>query len=408
METYMNLKLNILLLTLFVSGSWAATQTWKNFNDFSKGYFENVLLTHSGELQVGYPIKTLTQDLPSAVTAMTLGQSQEFYVATSGPGQVWQVKLGQKPALIFESEQPLITQLVSMPNGDLAILTGPRGGVTFIRPNTPKIKRFVSIPEQPMGAYLDKNKLLVVGSSNSFFAIQKYVLKKIPITNLENQFRSVYKNYVGSAQSGTVYQDKKAVFKAAGETVAMTGDKTGNLYAAFNTSPHASKIWKISRKEPSCLIWESSKSLIYSLVLHQSKLYWGTGPHGQLFASTPECKAKPDILLSLKDHERIMTLAPKDSKLMIATAQLGSLFELDLSKKTSSGRFITPVVKLDAPANITETSVPLWLGNTPIPDSSWTLFEKDKDRQAQFVEARVTILAGKPVSEISFSYNKPD
>lgn len=388
--------------------SWATTQTWDSFDDFSKGHFENVLLTSAGLLEVGYPLKTLTQDLPSAVTAMALGKSRDYYVATSGPGQVWQIKAAQKPALIFESDQPLITGLISMPSGELAILTGPHGGVIFIRPNTPQIQRFVSIPEQPLGAYLDKKTLYIVGSSHKLFEIKNYSLTSKPINALENQFRSVYKNYYGSAQSGTIYQDNKAIFKAAGETVAMTGDHKNNLYAAFNTSANTSQIWKISQKESSCLVWESSKNLIYTLALHNSQLFWGTGPRGQLFSSRPECKAKADILLSLKDHDRIMSVLPIDSKLMIATAKLGGVFELDLSQKASSGRFIAPVVKLDAPAKITETSAPLWLGNTPIPDASWTSFEKDKNRQTQFVEPRVPIMTGKPVSKVSFSYSKPD
>ncbi len=384
--------------------SWAGTQTWNNFDDFSKGHFENVLLLASGKLEVGYPLKTLTVDLPSAVTAMAMGPHSEIYVATSGPGQVWQIKPTQKPRLIFESGQPIISQLISMPNGELAILMGPQGGVNFVKPNTSQNARMVSIPEQLLGAYVQKDALYLVGNSNSLFTIKNYEVSKSPIVGTENQFRTVYKNYTGSAQSGTVYQDGKAIFKAAGETIAITEDKKGNLFAAFNTSPTSSQIWRISKKDPSCLVWESSKHLIYALAIQESKLFWGTGPNGQLFSSQPDCNAKPDILLSLQNRNRIMALAPQGSKLLIATAKTGALFELDLSQKANSGRFIAPIVKLDTPSKITESSDPIWLGNTPIPDNSWSSFEKDKNRQAQFVEPRVLVNAGKPVDKVSFSW----
>lgn len=395
-------------MILFASASWGTTQTWNSFEDFAKGHFENVLLLSSGQLETGYPLKTLSRDLPSAVTATATGPTDEIYVGTSGPGQVWMIRPNQKPRLIFDTEQSTITQLISMPDEGLAILYGPQGGVTFIRPHTPHIARTVSIPEQPLSAYLHRDTLYVVGNSNALYTIKNYQLQRIPITSLETQFRAVHENVYGSGQSGTLYRDDKAIFKAAGETVAITEDTRGNLYAAFNTSSSSSQIWKISQKEPSCLVWESSKHLIFSLALFDSKLYWGVGPRGQLFSSQPECKAKPDILLSLKDHSRIMSIVPYGSRLIIATAQLGGIFELNLSKKATAGRFIAPVVKLEAPAKIRETSVPLWLGNTPIPDDSWSSFEKDKNRQAQFVEPRVIIMAGKPITEVSFSYNKPD
>lgn len=245
---------------------------------------------------------------------------------------------------------------------------------------------------------------MIVGNSNTLFSIKNYKLTQTTTTPLETQLRSIYKNYVGSGITGTVYQDNKAIFKATGETVALVEDSQKNLFAAFNISPTSSQIWKISSKEPSCLVWESSKNLIFSLALHQSKLFWGTGPNGQLFSSKPECKAKPDILLSLENKNRIMSIVPQGSKLLIATAKSGSVLELDLSQKANLGRFIGPIIKLDIPSKITEASALLRVGNTPIPDVSWSDFEKDKNRQVQFVEPRIQVKAGKPVSEASFSY----
>lgn len=362
------------------------------------------MLLASGQLEVGYPLKTLSLDLPSAVTAMTLGARGEIYVATSGPGQVWQIKVGQRPRLIFESSQPLITQLISMPSDELAIVIGPLGGVTFIKPNSSQKYHSVHIAEQLFGAYAQNDSIYLVGNSNALFTVTGNRVQKAPISALEYQFRTLYKNYYGSGQSGTLYRDDKAIFKAAGEIVAIVEDSKNNLFAAFNTSQTSSQIWKISDKEQSCLVWESSQSLIYALAMHQSKLFWGTGPKGQLFSSKPECKAKPDILLSLQKHNRILALSPRGSKIMIATAQSGGVFELDLSRKASSGRFIGPVFKLESPRKIIESSAPLWLGNTPIPDASWSDFQQNKMRQAQYVEPRVFISAGKPVQKIAFSY----
>lgn len=398
------MKSLVIAMTLVSGFSLSVTQTLKGYDQLSKGFLENALLTASGELQVGYPLKTITLDIPGVITALTPGETGVIYAATSGPGQIWQIKPSQKPKLLLEIKQPLISKLLWTQNQELAILAGPGAGVIFLKPDRPNERRVVKIKEQPFDAYWQDQSLYVVGQSNQLFTIKNDQVTQTPIVATEGQFRSIYKNYYGSAQTGTLYCRNKAIFTASGEVVALVGDTHENLYAAFNTSSNSSQIWKISPKETSCLVWESSKQIIFSMILNQEALYWGSGPGGQLYRAKPECQSKPDLLLSLQNHARIAQIAPSGSKLLIAANKSNGIFELDLSKKVNSGRYIGPVFKLPNPSQIISSSSGLKLGNTAIPDNSWSDYESDKNRQAQFAQPSAVITEKKPLKEISFGH----
>ncbi len=393
-------------MTPFAWANTYQTQIWGTFKQFAAGNFENTTLTSSGELEAGYPLKPWTKELQGAVTALVRWDNQVAYVATSGPGQVWQVEPSRKPKLVFELKQPLITNLFRMPNGDLAIISGPKGGITYVRPGAWKKFRSVAVPGTLFGASIEASTISLVGDSPFIFRATGLKLEKTPLLPAENQLRSIYKNYLGSANSGTVYRDQTPALKVPGEVVALTGDSSGNVFAAINTTKSSSQIWKLEEKGTSCLIWQSSSEIIYALAYYQSQLFWGSGPDGHLFAMKPKCDGNADILFSLEKQHRIMAIDPFGKELTIATAQNGAVFTLHLAEKAKSGRYLSPVVQFSKPIRIGANLGTIWLGNTPVRDPSWWNHESNKKKEGLFAQAEVQIAPGKPVDRIYFGYTQ--
>ena len=396
------------LIILFLAPAlWAATpktHVWSNFKEFSKGELQGVSLTSSGKLQSGYLVKTWTRDLPNLVSHTVVYKPGVVYVATSNPGQIWEVKQAQKPRLVFELRQPIITGLFKMPNEELAIISTPKGGITYVRPGIWTRPRSVPIPGMILGAFQSEGDLTLVGDMTQKYEVFGKTITKKPFIKAMGPLRSVYKDFYGSSNSGIVYHKSKPVLSASGEVVALTQDDAGNLYAAFNISKNSSQIWKRSKDNKTCLVWESKSEIIYSLQAHRKKIYWGTGPNGHVFQSASKCHAGANIILSLPKHERMMSLDFDGNQLLVAAAQSGAVYSVDLDQKTSVSFFKTPVFKMPAPSKILKTSQPLWLGNTPERDENWWVFDSDKPQEAQYAQAGAVVLPGKSLDRIYFSY----
>ncbi len=390
---------------------WASTpktQIWSTFKQFSQGDFQNLTLDASGQLQAGYQTTAVSKDLPAGVIAVAPHGNQKTYVATMSPGTVWEVTPGQKPKAVFRLKEAVLTHMFAMPNGELALVSGPGGGVTYVLPGSWTRPRKVEIPGVIYGVHQNDDTLLLVGDNGYIHSVTGARVEKKPVLAPEARLRSVLGNYYGSADTGTVYLNQEPLLKLTGEVVAIAGDpKSKNIFAAVNLSKNASQIWRISPKGDKCMVWESTSEIVYSMKISQAKLVWGTGPTAHLYTSDLSCDAKPSILASFLEHERVVALANRDSNLLVAASGKGALYQVDLEHKVQVGNFKTPVFKLDTPSKIQDSSGELWLGNTDKPDASWWKYDSNKPKLGQYGQVRQSIAANKPVDRVYMSYEAP-
>ncbi len=298
--------------------------------------------------------------------------------------------------------------MFAMPNGELALVSGPDGGVTYVLPGSWHRPRHVEIPGAIYGAHQNDDTLLLVGDNGYVHSVTGSRIEKKPVLAPEARLRSVFGNYYGSADTGTVYSNQEPLLKLTGEVVAIDGDpKSKNIFAAINLSKNASQIWRISPKGDKCMIWESSSEIIHVMKLVQGKLFWGTGPTAHLYTSDLSCDAKPNVLASFLDHERVVALANRGSQMLVGTSGKGALYQIDLERKVKVGNFKSPVFKLDSSSKIQDSSGELWFGNTDKPDASWWKYDSNKPQLGQYGQVRQNISADKPVDHVYMSYETP-
>ncbi|MCP4502558.1 MAG: hypothetical protein GY822_21620 [Deltaproteobacteria bacterium] len=96
-----------------------------------QGDFDETRLTHDGHVVTSASFQSLASGLLGPALAM-LPSPKGMLVATSGPGVLWRIKTGAKPEHITELPFPLATGIYPVGGDVVALLMGPKGGVTFV------------------------------------------------------------------------------------------------------------------------------------------------------------------------------------------------------------------------------------------------------------------------------------
>ena len=227
-------------------------------NCVDTGEFNGTQLTRLGHIQLGYQMNTLLLSIPGPISAIVKGNKDLLYVATAQPAKVWQVQSGQEPIVVFENDKPMINAMLMLPNGELAIVTGPEGGVHFVKPGVWDKVLYVEVPQINLllGAQADKDSLYLVGGGDTgellklsratqkieiLASVDELHLRSILISRGESSI------YLGGGDQGVVYHYQNGAMSSiysAGpsEVTSIIQDKKGQVFASFKEAQSSSVI----------------------------------------------------------------------------------------------------------------------------------------------------------------------
>ncbi len=428
-----------LALSVCFSGEMLASQpesfTWQGNSLFAMGEFDGVTLSGKGLLQLGPKANGIGAALSGPVLALAVDGKDIIYAATATPAKIWQIQKGQAPRVIFETDKPLITAIVAMDNGDIAVVVAPDSGVYFVKANGKTKPVFVPVSEVHLllgAAAMGDNLYLVGGGETGRLLRLSQKSKKIEILASleESHLRSVYVDsasqaiYFGSAAKGTIYRlDNNhvfAIYQASGEVTAIIKDKKGRLFAALvdddsslfrdldvaansekvvpvtpaNPPPDlreikSSQVVRIEKNGEVKTLWQSTRDgvLAMALTLNEQYLLLGTSPLGVLLRLSVDGGGDVDILAGQKSHPEISTIVrnAKD-QCYLGMSALGEIFAWDESLVAGQGNYLSPVFDMGYLAQFGSVlvngqsqlsaglEVLVRVGNTLIPDQTWSPF----------------------------------
>lgn len=416
----------ILSLSTFIYASQPMTRSLSGVSVLSTGEFNGTQLTRLGHIQLGYQ-NTWLSSIPGPISAMVKGDKGILYVATAQPAKVWQVQSGQEAKVVFENDKPMINAMLMLANGELAIVTGPEGGVHFVKPSAWDKVVYVEVPQVNLllGAQADKDSIYLVGGGESgeLLKLSRTTQKIETLASVEELYlksilmsRSESSIYLGGGEQGVVYHYQNGAISSiysAGpsEVTSMVQDKKGRVFAALKEAQSSSVI-RIDEGGKINELWRSSKDAAYVLAIDEDahRILVGTGANGLLLGIDADGKAGAEILLSQYEHRQITTLLwNKPGQLLVGNADESAIYMLDFNRLVSQGEYLTSVIDMASVSTLGSVLVngisaqaSVRVGNTPKVDDTWTAF--GKTRLARYAQIKIPFTKSQSVDQIRVSY----
>jgi|GEM_PF-1097106 len=123
----------VVVTTLACLSASATTVQVQDLNDraaLEQGDFHNARVDADGRVVTAPVLQPLAEGLPGPVLS-AVAVKGGFVIASSGPGQL-HFSSGKGSKLLVELPFPLLTKVLSVDANTVAVLAGPKGGVTFV------------------------------------------------------------------------------------------------------------------------------------------------------------------------------------------------------------------------------------------------------------------------------------
>lgn len=434
------MKKSFLFLVLWCSqilASQPSVYQIEGFQRFLEGSMVSTTLLPSGDLIAG-PIKSEWIKKTIGPISASVIWGQQVLAATTNPGKIWLISQNKEPKVVFETDRPLITAMVPLADGKIAVLVGPQGGVHVLDTTTWK-SRYIPVSEVDLllGATLAGKDLLLVGGGNTGRLMKLENGKdstQVLLSVEENYLRSVLvdrtntsKIFLGGAEQGIIYmwQDKKlsALFDSgASEVTSLVQDEKGRLFASIvdtsgnisagavgkakplEESPedapakkdeaikevYSSEVLRIDTDGRVEILWQSKTEAAYSLLLStlSRQLLVGTGPRGNLYALNPDKASGASVLVQLPEQKEIMKVQERSpGEYVLSTAFTGNVVSIQTRELLKNGVYLSGPLDAGAPSIFGQILIngqekiklaDIWMrtGNTPKPDDTWSSFIK--------------------------------
>ncbi len=376
--------LSLLALTFSAQAAWCLkleSSLISRVSELSGGTLNNLSLSVAG-LSLGPKITKISDSLPGDAMAFLM-KGSSFYVATSNPAKVYEIRAGHKPKVIFEATMPFITSLVSVLRDEIAIVTAPNGGVYFLKTDRVKGKPvFVNVPQVKtlLQAAVYRDKLFLVGGgvSGKLLSIDTKTKKVRSLLKVQESYlRSLFidhksaakKIYLGSAGEGIIYEWKK-----------------NELKSVFQAS--SSEVIRIDPSGIVEVLWQSTKHNAKTLLLNQagSKLLLGTGQKGRIYSLSPNGKEPAEVLANFKEQKEVVALSENNGIIFGCSSFKSQVFSLNSRVRANSGQYLSDIIDAGGMAHFgtvllnakdkwhQNLRVAIRVGNEKNPKASWSKF----------------------------------
>jgi hypothetical protein len=392
--------------------------------DFADGKSENTAITSEGELI----LTPASQKLPAipARLAWALAvdaAAGDCYLGSWLPGEVYSLRDGEAPKLIFRSGEPAVTALLSCGPGFLLAATAPGGVIQRVSLLTGRGEQFFATGETYVWALAQDgrgNIWAATGPNGKVFRISLEGKGELAAALPDQHVIALAVGPAGQVFAATYPKGKvyrldggvRSVFevpKAAAQSLAV--DLEGNLYVGTSPEPLVYRITPQGSMEE--LFKAQGERHIFSLLpIASGKLLVGSGPAGNVYLV--EADGKSSLIYESRAYH-LVSLARTGQAAFAAFAPAGQVVRFSLD--TAEGLYLSPIhdaggrarwgsirwrQRAQAPAKL---SLETRSGNTAFPDATWSNWEPvkgDGDQSevaspsARYLQYRVK-LAGPPL-----------
>lgn len=422
----MTSKILALLALLALAPALAAVSVKQveksTFADFQKGSFVNVSIDSDGGLSLGPRLKALAGPAEEFYLAAAAGANGDLFLGTGHGAAVFRLGADGKSDKVFQGEQLDVYALLAAANGDVIVGTSPNGRVFRVGRDGKAAEIFR--PDEKfiwdLAEDRDGNLLCATGNTGAVYSIGKGGTAETLLSAEDSHIISLHVTgdnavLAGSGDRGILYEIKnrkvRVLFDAPLEEIkGIASDGDGNVYFAAVKNvpaPQAGKEFEIGTafprgpaadaeavREKSILyrlrpdgvvetLWSSTEELVYAVHFDGQAVVIGTGNSGRVYrversgAFAQVCEVESAQVFRIvgagapgKGYFLVCNNTAAVLRVEAGVNPSGTYFSevFDARIQSRFGRLSWNAANAGAGA----VSFSVRLGNSDVPDRSWT------------------------------------
>ncbi|MCD6384817.1 hypothetical protein J7M23_03475 [Candidatus Sumerlaeota bacterium] len=342
------------------------------------------------------------------IYAIAVGSNGEVFFGASPGGKIYKCTEDGEPVLFFETNEDYVWDLVFDKDGNLYAATGKEGKIFKISPDGKGEVYFDTPSANVMTLAFNPKGTLLAGTQGKGFIyrIDKKDKGFVLYEPSQDEVRQII--CVGDGTIYAVVNAERAPRGAIVEEIMKMLEESKRNKAQGKSTPKKvvskakSEILKITPEGFVTSIWAPKEQPVHCLYFDpvSSLLFVSVGKKGYLY----QVDDKGDYVLTTRlDDTFILSIEPSGESLLLGTGSQASLYQLDLHNYKEGVYLSQPLDagspvkwgKLEYLARLPQKSSKISfryrVGNTSVPDDSWTEWSKYVEPENEFLPLEVPL-----------------